>query len=105
MHQRLETMHEDREVTRLGDSVFRVVATSSLRKARNPRVFMDWVRSTTGWRGEVISGLEEGRLIHLALMANMRVYRCELRARQKRGRKVGKTKRGKGTKIMAVGRS
>ncbi len=104
VHQRLETMHEDREVTRLGDSVFRsgllssdamahtmrvlrrfhkaaqsyganavrVVATSSLREARNRRVFMDWVRSTTGWRVEVISGLEEGRLIHLAMMANMR---------------------------------
>jgi hypothetical protein len=29
-------------------------------------------------------------------------YRREFRARQKRGRKVGKTKRGKGTKIMAI---
>jgi exopolyphosphatase / guanosine-5'-triphosphate,3'-diphosphate pyrophosphatase len=104
VEQRLEMMHEDREVTRLGDSVFRsgllssdamaqtmrvlrrfhkaaqsyganavrVVATSSLREARNRRVFTDWVRSTTGWRVEVISGLEEGRLIHLALTANRR---------------------------------
>jgi|ERR1041385_7682991 hypothetical protein len=30
------------------------------------------------------------------------IYRREFRAREKRGGKVGKTKRGKGTKIMAV---
>src|SRR5579864_2469405 len=30
------------------------------------------------------------------------IYRREFRTREKRGRKVGKTKRGKGTKIMAV---
>jgi len=102
---RLVTIHEDREVTRLGKSVFkngmltpsamartvevlqrfhkaaqktgahvvRVVATSALRDARNGRAFMDWVRSTTGWKVEIISGLEEGRLIHLGLLSNMRL--------------------------------
>jgi exopolyphosphatase/guanosine-5'-triphosphate,3'-diphosphate pyrophosphatase len=101
---RLEPIHTDREVTRLGESVFdtgflssetmahtiqvlrrfhkasqthgvnavRVVATSSLRDARNAQAFIDWVRSATGWKVEVISGIEEGRLIHLAVMANMR---------------------------------
>jgi exopolyphosphatase / guanosine-5'-triphosphate,3'-diphosphate pyrophosphatase len=103
--QRLTVIHEDREVTRLGESVFRtgaldpqamartmqvlrrfhraaqtqgadfvrVVATSALRDARNARAFVDWVRSSTGWTVEVISGLEEGRLIHLALMSGTRV--------------------------------
>ena len=79
---RLVEIHEDREVTRLGESVFRsgflspeaiaitvkvlrrfhravqnagadtvrVVATSALRDARNSRAFLEWVRSTTGWR-------------------------------------------------------
>src|SRR5580693_1405580 len=102
---RLETLHEDREVTRLGESVFadgsldpqamaltlrvlrrfhratqehaadrvRVVATSALRDAGNSRAFRDWVRSATGWRLEVISGLEEGRLIHLGVVANARI--------------------------------
>ncbi len=102
---RLVTIHEDREVTRLGKSVFksgiltpaalartvevlqrfhkaaqrtgaqvvRVVATSALRDARNGRAFMDWVRSATGWKVEIISGLEEGRLIHLGLLSNMRL--------------------------------
>jgi exopolyphosphatase/guanosine-5'-triphosphate,3'-diphosphate pyrophosphatase len=102
---KLETVHEDREVTRLGESVFRggmvapeaiaqtvkvlsrfhraataagadrvrVVATSALRDARNSSSFLEWVRSATGWRPEIISGIEEGRLIHLGVISNMRI--------------------------------
>ncbi|HJT69615.1 MAG TPA: Ppx/GppA phosphatase family protein [Terriglobales bacterium] len=102
---RLIEIHEDREVTRLGESVFtggllspeaialtvkvlrrfhravqragaetvRVVATSALRDARNSRAFLEWVRSATGWRVEIISGLEEARLIHLGLTSTLRV--------------------------------
>ena len=102
---RLVEIHEDREVTRLGESVFRsgflspeaialtvkvlrrfhracqragtdsvrVVATSALRDARNSRAFLEWVRSATGWNVEIISGLEEARLIHLGLTSTLRV--------------------------------
>ena len=102
---RLIEIQEDREVTRLGESVFRnfflspeaiattvkvlrrfhravqnagadsvrVVATSALRDARNARAFLEWVRSTTGWNVEIISGLEEARLIHLGLVSTLRV--------------------------------
>ncbi len=102
---RLEVVHEDREVVRLGESVFRsgllapaamaqtvkvlrrfhkeitkhgdvqvrVVATSALRDARNAQAFMDWVHMRTGWRVEVISGIEEARLIHLGVISNVRV--------------------------------
>ncbi|MGB8114610.1 MAG: exopolyphosphatase, partial [Candidatus Sulfotelmatobacter sp.] len=102
---RLRPIVEDREVTRLGEGVFRsgfltpesiadtvkvlrrfhrttqqvvtdsvrVVATSALRDARNAQAFMEWVRSATGWKVEVISGLEEARLIHLGLVSNLRV--------------------------------
>jgi len=102
---RLETLYEEREVTRLGESVFasgtldpqamshtlrvlrrfhraaqehatdrvRVVATSALRDATNSRAFRDWVRSATGWRVEIISGLEEGRLIHLGLLTKAHI--------------------------------
>jgi len=105
VHGRLETLHEDREVTRLGESVFatgsldpeamastirvlkrfhravqdhaadrvRVVATSALRDSRNSRAFLDWVRSATGWRVEIITGLEEGRLIHLGLLTSSHI--------------------------------
>lgn len=101
MH-RLKTLYEDREVTRLGESVFqtgsispeamaatiralrrfhkavqahvadkvRVVATSAMRDARNADAFTEWVRSATGWNVEVISGLEEGRLIHLGVVTH-----------------------------------
>lgn len=101
MH-RLKTLHEDREVTRLGESVFqtgsispeamaatiralkrfykavqlhaadkvRVVATSAMRDARNADAFTEWVKSATGWNVEVISGLEEGRLIHLGVVSH-----------------------------------
>jgi exopolyphosphatase/guanosine-5'-triphosphate,3'-diphosphate pyrophosphatase len=102
---RLVEIHEDRQVTRLGDGVFRtgfltpeaiadtvkvlrrfhraaqqngadsvrIVATSALRDARNSRAFLEWVRSTTGWEVEIISGLEEARLIHLGLVSSLRV--------------------------------
>jgi exopolyphosphatase/guanosine-5'-triphosphate,3'-diphosphate pyrophosphatase len=99
---RLRTLHEDREVVRLGESVFqtgvispeamantiralkrfqkavqlhvadrvRVVATSAMRDARNAAAFTAWVKSATGWNVEVISGLEEGRLIHLGVVTH-----------------------------------
>ena len=95
----LKTLAEDREVTRLGASVFesglispeamaltlralkrfqravqahgaeqiRVVATSAMRDARNGTAFQAWVKAETGWNMEIISGLEEGRLIHLGV--------------------------------------
>jgi exopolyphosphatase/guanosine-5'-triphosphate,3'-diphosphate pyrophosphatase len=102
---KLHPIHEDREVTRLGEWVFRTgflspeamadtikvlrrfhratqrlgadsvraVATSALRDARNSRAFLEWVRSATGWNVDIISGLEEARLIHLGLVSSMRV--------------------------------
>jgi exopolyphosphatase/guanosine-5'-triphosphate,3'-diphosphate pyrophosphatase len=98
----LKTLHEDREVTRLGASVFecglispqameatlqalkrfqravqsrgvdriRVVATSAMRDARNGPVFQEMVKTETGWDMEIISGLEEARLIHLGVMGS-----------------------------------
>ena len=102
---RLHAIHEDREVTRLGEGVFRtgfltpesmaetvkvlrrfhratqqvvtdavrVMATSALRDARNSQAFLEWVRSTTGWKVEIISGVEEARLIHLGLVSSSRI--------------------------------
>ena len=99
---RVRALHEDREVTRLGEGVFssgflnpesmaetvkvlrrfhratqqivtdnvRVVATSALRDARNSQAFLEWVKSATGWRVEIVSGVEEARLIHLGLLVS-----------------------------------
>jgi exopolyphosphatase/guanosine-5'-triphosphate,3'-diphosphate pyrophosphatase len=46
----------------------RVVATAAMRDARNAPAFQAWVKAETGWAMEIISGLEEGRLIHRGLM-------------------------------------
>ena len=99
VHHQLKTVFEDREVTRLGSSVFdsglvspeamaatlralkrfqravqthgvdqvRIVATSAMRDARNAPAFQAWIKAETGWNLEIISGLEEGRLIHLGV--------------------------------------
>jgi exopolyphosphatase/guanosine-5'-triphosphate,3'-diphosphate pyrophosphatase len=107
---RLRSLHEDREVTRLGEGVFksgyltpesmsltvkvlrrfhraaqrlgadsvRVVATSATRDARNSRAFFEWVRSATGWNMEIISGLEEARLIHLGLVSTLRTTHSKI---------------------------
>src|SRR6185312_15714245 len=101
---RLFPLHQDREVTRMGEGVFqngaldpqamahtlkvlrrfhratqayavertRVVATSAMRDSRNASVFSEWVRSATGWKVEVITGFEEGRLIHLGVIGSLR---------------------------------
>jgi exopolyphosphatase/guanosine-5'-triphosphate,3'-diphosphate pyrophosphatase len=105
VRKRLQVLHEDREVVRLGEGVFRtgaldpaameqtvrvlrrfqkaaqahnatevrVVATSALRDANNASAFVQWVQAAIGWRVEVVSGVEEGRLIHLGVMANTRI--------------------------------
>jgi exopolyphosphatase/guanosine-5'-triphosphate,3'-diphosphate pyrophosphatase len=105
VRKRLQVLHEDREVVRLGEGVFhtgaldpaameqtvrvlrrfqkaaqahnatevRVVGTSALRDANNAGAFVQWVQAAIGWRVEVVSGVEEGRLIHLGVMANTRI--------------------------------
>ncbi len=105
VRKRLQVLHEDREVVRLGEGVFltgsldpaameqtvrvlkrfqkatqahgvqkvRVVGTSALRDANNSAAFVHWVHAAVGWQVEVVSGVEEGRLIHLGVMANARI--------------------------------
>src|SRR6478752_4410521 len=101
---RLVPLHQDREVTRLGEGVFRdgnlepqamaqtlkvlrrfhravqsyavertrVIGTSALRDSNSARLFEEWVKTVTGWTLEIISGLEEGRLIHLGVISSLR---------------------------------
>jgi len=56
-----------------GVDQIRVVATSAMRDARNGTVFQAIVKAETGWELEIISGLEEGRLIHLGVMGAARL--------------------------------
>ena len=57
-----------RAVQEFGADQVRAVATSAMRDARNARAFQAWIRDETGWEVEIISGLEEGRLIHSGVM-------------------------------------
>ncbi len=50
------------------------VATSATREAENRQVFIDRAIDETGIRIEVISGLEEARLIHLGVLQALPVY-------------------------------
>jgi len=59
----------NRAIQECGADSVRVVATAALRDARNSRAFVEWVRSTTGWTIEIVSGLEEARLIHLGIVS------------------------------------
>src|SRR5450755_100723 len=77
---RLKEIHEDREVTRLGEGVFSggLLSPESMSQTvqvlrRFNRAVQEWVRSTTGWTIEIISGLEEARLIHLGLVSASRL--------------------------------
>ena len=77
-----------RAAQRLGTDTVRVVATSALRDARNSQAFLEWVRSATGWKVEIISGVEEGRLIHLGLVSNLRLERLQRSDDRSRRRKL-----------------
>jgi exopolyphosphatase/guanosine-5'-triphosphate,3'-diphosphate pyrophosphatase len=60
-----------RAVQAHGVDKIRVVATAAMRDARNGAAFQAWVKAETGWTIETISGLEEGRLIHLGLTSSV----------------------------------
>jgi exopolyphosphatase/guanosine-5'-triphosphate,3'-diphosphate pyrophosphatase len=51
----------------VADGDVRVIATSALRAARNRDIFADRVRLETGFRLSIVEGIEENRLIYLAV--------------------------------------
>jgi exopolyphosphatase/guanosine-5'-triphosphate,3'-diphosphate pyrophosphatase len=51
----------------IGDQDMHVIATSALRVARNRDVFVDRVRQETGLKLAIVEGIEENRLMYLAV--------------------------------------
>ena len=51
----------------IADSHIHVIATSALRVARNRDVFIDRVRQETGFNLSIVEGIEENRLMYLAV--------------------------------------
>jgi len=60
--------------TSFGDVDMVAVATSAVREASNRADFIDRARAETGIEIEVISGVEEARLIHLGVLQALPVY-------------------------------
>jgi exopolyphosphatase / guanosine-5'-triphosphate,3'-diphosphate pyrophosphatase len=57
-----------------GASELRAVATSATREATNADVFLERARTDAGVEIEIISGLEEARLIHLGILQAVPVF-------------------------------
>ena len=66
----LGVLHGFRELLKgwgIEDDEIRVIATSALREARNRDTFVDRVYLQTGFRVSVVEGIEENRLMYLAV--------------------------------------
>lgn len=77
------------------------IATSALREARNRETFIDRIRLQTGFRVETVEGIEEIRLMHLALQWAVRERRSELARSNTMVIEVG----GGSTEIMLLRRN
>jgi exopolyphosphatase/guanosine-5'-triphosphate,3'-diphosphate pyrophosphatase len=66
-----------RRMRRLADSAgapLRAIATSAVREAQNAQEFIDRARDEAGVEVDVISGVEEARLIHLGILQAVPVF-------------------------------
>ncbi|MCL1993429.1 MAG: rod shape-determining protein, partial [Spirochaetes bacterium] len=71
----LAVLHNYRELLtgwNVADSDIHVIATSALREARNRNIFIDRVWQKTGFRLAIVDGVEENRLIYLAVRAALK---------------------------------
>lgn len=84
---RLEPEAVDRAVAALGrfrrvadahDAVVRAVATSAVREAQDPTDLLVRARDEAGIEIEVISGVEEARLIHLGVLSALPVFERQI---------------------------
>jgi len=63
-----------RRIAENWDAPIVAVATSAVREAENRQVFIDRARDEAGIEVEVISGVEEARLIHLGILQSLAVF-------------------------------
>lgn len=77
------------------------IATSALREARNSETFIDRIRIQTGFRVQTVEGIEEIRLMHLAIQWAVRERRAELARSNTMVIEVG----GGSTEIMLLRRN
>ncbi|MEO6989098.1 MAG: Ppx/GppA phosphatase family protein [Aquihabitans sp.] len=63
-----------RRIAESHNAPLRAVATSAVREADNRDAFLDRAREQAGVEVEVVSGVEEARLIHLGVLQGLEVY-------------------------------
>lgn len=63
-----------RKVAEIHGATMHAVATSAVREAENAQVFIDRARDEAGVEVEIISGVEEARLIHLGVLQAVPVF-------------------------------
>jgi exopolyphosphatase / guanosine-5'-triphosphate,3'-diphosphate pyrophosphatase len=70
----IEALQRFRQVAEISGATIHAVATSAVREAENRDVFLDRARAEAGIAVEVISGVEEARLIHLGVLQALPVF-------------------------------
>jgi len=70
----IATLARFRQIAEIDDAPIRAVATSAVREAENHDEFIRRARVEAGVEVEVISGVEEARLIHLGVLQALRLF-------------------------------
>src|SRR3954470_2980443 len=70
----VETLARFKRIADVSSAPMRAVATSAVREAENQDVFIARAREVAGIEVEVVSGVEEARLIHLGVLQALPVY-------------------------------
>jgi exopolyphosphatase/guanosine-5'-triphosphate,3'-diphosphate pyrophosphatase len=74
----IASLTRGRQVAEIHGARIHAVATSAVREAENAQVFIDRARAEAGIDVEVISGVEEARLIHLGVVQAVPVFDRQL---------------------------
>ena len=74
----IEALTRFRKIAEISDAPLRAVATSAVREAENHDDFIRRAREEAGVEVEVISGVEEARLIHLGVLQALPVFEKRL---------------------------
>jgi exopolyphosphatase/guanosine-5'-triphosphate,3'-diphosphate pyrophosphatase len=74
----IETLERFRKIAEISNAKVYAVATSAVREAENAQLFIDRARNEAGIEVNIISGVEEARLIHLGVLQAVPVFEQRL---------------------------
>jgi exopolyphosphatase/guanosine-5'-triphosphate,3'-diphosphate pyrophosphatase len=70
----IRTLDRFRKIAEISDAKIYAVATSAVREAENAAVFLDRAKRDAGIDVQIVSGVEEARLIHLGVLQAVPVF-------------------------------